>query len=210
MSSPTDTVHRAVRFASLARLLSWAALAAAVGFVLLFLYQAGLFNALVPAEPRPVTDLPDPDRITARESTVNGLDKENQPYEVKAAHGWQDEAVPTLVHMETVEGRFRRAGGSEFTLTANTGAYDTKLRELDLAGAVTIIQPDRFTAVMDRAHVVVEEKRLTSDTPVDVTMPTGTIRANGLEISDDGARILFLNGVKARFSGEAAKGDTQP
>lgn len=210
MSSPTDTVQRAVRFASLARLLSWAALAGAAGFVLLFLHQAGLFHALVPPDTRPVTDLPDPDRITARDSVVNGIDKDNQPYEIRARRGWQDEAVPTLVHMEEIEGRFQRAGGATFSLTARSGRYDTKLRVLDLAGAVTIVQPDRFTAVMDKAHVVVADKRLTSDVPVDVTMPAGTIRANGLEIGDDGARILFLNGVRARLSGGTAKGDTQP
>lgn len=210
MSLPTDTALRAIRFAGLARLLSWVAMAAAAGVVILFFYQAGLFHTLAPSDSPPDTDLPDPDRITARESTVNGLDKNSQPYEVTAVRGWQDETVTTLVHMEEVAGKFHRATGAAFTLTARSGSYDTKLKELDLAGAVTIIEPDRFTAIMEQAHVVVEDKRLTSGVPVDVTLPTGTIHANGLEISDDGTRILFLNGVKARFSSAAAKGDTQP
>ena len=47
MSLPTDTAHRAIRFASLARLLSWAAAALALGIVILFLVQAGLFNAMI-------------------------------------------------------------------------------------------------------------------------------------------------------------------
>ena len=117
--------------------------------------------------------------------------------------------MPSLVHMETVEGLFRRPSGAVYTMTAKTGSYDTKIKELDLAGDVTIVQPDRFKAVMEKAHVVVEAKRLTSDVPVDVTFTTGSIKANGMEITDDGARILFLNGVKARFSQAAAKGDGQ-
>ncbi len=210
MSLPTDTAHRAIRFASLARLLSWAAAALALGIVILFLVQAGLFNAMTPKERPPVITPPDPDKITSTDSTVNGLDKENQPYVVTAVKGWQDAATPSLVHMETVEGHFRRPSGAEYTVTANTGAYDTKIKELDLAGAVKIVQADRFTALMEKAHVVVEDKKLTSDVAVDVTFGSGHIKANGMEITDDGARILFLNGVKARFSQAAAKGDGQP
>lgn len=184
-------------------------MAAGVGFVLLFLLQAGLYQALAPGDPPPVTVPPNPDQITATDSTVNGLDKENQPYEVRAVRGWQDEAIPSLVHMETVDGSFRRATGAEYTLNAKTGHYDTKVKELDLEGNVTIVEKDRFTATMEKAHVVVEDKTLTSDVPVDVQFADGSIRANGLQITDDGRRILFLNGVKARFSQGTAKGDGQ-
>ncbi len=59
---------------------------------------------------------------------------------------------------------------------------------------------------MDKAHVVVEEKKLTSDAPVAVTLADGTIEANGLEITNDGKTILFLNGVKARFAAWRATG----
>lgn len=198
-----------MRWAGVARLLSWAAIAVGAGFVALFLYQAGLFALLLPDEPvlPPVIT---PDQITATTSTVNGIDKENQPYQVKAQRGWQDSKNPELIHLEIVEGQFRRPSGAEYTLTSKTGAYDTKVKALDLEGQVTIVQKERFTAIMEKAHVVVEEKKLTSDVPVDVTMADGVIKANGMEITDDGARILFLNGVKARFGAETAKGDAKP
>jgi lipopolysaccharide export system protein LptC len=210
MSSPTDSpASRALRWAGVSRFLSWVAMALGLAFVVMFLVQAGLFASLMPDEPAapPVVN---PDQITATDSTVNGMDKENQPYEVTAKRGWQDDTTLTLVHLEDVEGKFRRAAGAEYTLSARTGTYDTKVKELDLEGDVTIVQKDRFTAVMDKAHVVVEEKKLTTAVPVDVTFGTGTIKANGMEITDDGARILFLNGVKARFDGAAAKGDQNP
>ena len=46
--------------------------------------------------------------------------------------------------------------------------------------------------------------------PVSVTFTTGTVNANAMQITDDGARILFLNGVKARFTAPEGKGDTNP
>lgn len=210
MSSRTDTAaRRALRVAGLARAASWLAAALGAALVALFLVQAGLFSALAPKDGTEPAPPPNPDQITATESTVNGLDKENQPYEVKAVKGWQDEKIPSLVHMETIEGRFRKATGAQYTLTAKTGAYDTKVKALDLQGDVTIIEVDRFTAVTQKAHVVVEEKRLTSGEPVAVTFAQGSINANGIEITDDGARILFLNGVKARFAQASEKGDQQ-
>ena len=105
---------------------------------------------------------------------------------------------------------FRRAAGTEFTITAETGLYDTEAKKLDLTGNVILEQKDRFKARMDRANVVVEEKRLVSESPVAVTFSSGTINANGMQITDDGARILFLNGVKTRFDAPQAKGDVNP
>ncbi len=209
MSSPTSAA-RAVRFAALSRGLSWLAAAIGVGFAILFLSQAGLFGAFLPAAGPAAPGLPVTDQITATESTVSGLDRENQPYQVRAGRGWQDGKVPQRVHLETVEGQFHSTSGETYRLSADTGIYDTKVKELDLEGNVVIREAGRFTAMMDRAHVVVEEKKLISDAPVNVSIGGGTIAANGLEISDDGKRIVFLNGMKARFGGAANKGDGKP
>ncbi len=209
MSSPTDAAARALRWARIARALSWLAGLGGLAFVGLFLAQAGFFAMLIPREPDPAPVV-NPDQISATESTVTGKDNENQPYSVKAARGWQDEKVLTLVHLEKVEGTFRKKTGEDYTLNADAGLYDTDKKALDLSGNVVIVQKDRFTARMDKAHVVVAEKRLESTSPVTVEMPTGRIEANGLQITNDGARILFLNGVKARFEGQASKGDQTP
>ena len=170
--------------------------------------QTGIshFRAMLPAEP-PASPPSRTDQITAIESTVTGLDNEKQPYEVTAKRGWQDEATPSLVHLEEPQGTFRRAAGTEYTISAETGLYDTAAKKLDLTGNVELEQKDRFKARMDRAEVVVEEKRLVSDSPVAVIFGSGTVNANGMQITDDGARILFLNGVKARFDVTQAKGD---
>ena len=209
MSSPTDQAGRALRRARLANALSWLAGALGLGFVVAFLYQAGLFGALMPREQAPPA-APRSDQITATQSTVTGMDREKQPYEVTAKRGWQDEATPELVHLERPEGRFQRGAGAQYTITSETGLYDTRVKRLELSGNVLLEQKDRFKARMDKARVVVEEKSLLSESPVAVTFGSGTVNANGMQITDDGARILFLNGVKARFDAPMAKGDVKP
>lgn len=210
MSSPTDQARKAVRGASLARAMSWLAGALGLGFVLAFLVQAGLFAPLLPGDLDPPPPQTRPGQVTAVQSTVTGMDREQQPYEVTAKRGWQDEAAPSIVHLEEPQGRFRRAAGTEYTISAETGLYDTETKKLDLSGNVLLEQKDRFTARMDKANIVVEEKRLVSGGPVAVTFGSGTVNANGMQITDDGRRILFLNGVKARFEAPQAKGDVIP
>lgn len=209
MSSPTDQARKAVRRAGLARVMTWLAAALGIGFVIAFMSQAGFFTAMLPQPPKPAPEV-QAGQISATNSTVSGIDTEQQPYEVTAKRGWQDEATPTLVHLEEPQGIFRRPAGAEYTISAETGLYDTETRKLDLKGNVLLEQKDRFKARMDRANVVVEEKRLNSDGPVAVDFGSGTVNANGLQITDDGRRILFLNGVKARFDAPQAKGDANP
>ena len=210
MSSPTKAARKAVRAATLSRLLSWLAGAIGLGFVIIFLAQAGLFDALMPKQVQPPQPPVEPDRITAGASTVNGIDNEKQPYEVTAKRGWQDGATPHLVHLEEPVGLFRRASGTKYSITGATGLYDTKAKSLNLQGHVVLEQEGRFTARMDKASIAVNEKKLTSDSPVTASFASGTVDANGMQITDDGARILFLNGVKARFTAPEGKGDVNP
>ncbi|MCA3559591.1 MAG: LPS export ABC transporter periplasmic protein LptC [Aestuariivirga sp.] len=210
MSSPTRAARRAVRPAAVSRLLSWLAAAIGIGFVIAFLAQAGLFQALLPKQAEPPPPGFEPDRITAAISTVNGIDDEKQPYKVTAKRGWQDGKTPNLVHLEEPVGLFRRASGAKYTITGSAGLYDTKVRSLNLDGNVVLEQEGRFKARMDKAEIAVKQKKLTASTAVSAEFASGTVDANGMQITDDGARILFLNGVRARFTAPKGKGDTDP
>ncbi len=218
MSSPTDKggispggrgASKALRQARLAPMLSWLAAALGIAFAALFVAQAGLFSRLMPEETAPPVTLDKPDQITSRDSTLTGFDRQKQPYELKAARGVQDKDHPELVHLETVTGKFLKATGQAYTLQSRTALYNTDKREVDLEGDVVIGETGRFTARMAKAHVVVAEKKLTTDSPVTVEFAGGTIEARGLQITDDGANIKFLNGVKTRYT-QRTKGDDTP
>jgi len=215
MSSPTDertfpggdAARRANARARLARGLGWLAAAMALGFLAAFVIQAGLFAVFLPKQPTAPVEVENPEQITSADSTLAGFDREHQPYEVRAKAGHQDKDQPNLVHLETVSATFRKTTGEVYDVTAREALYDTKAKELELSGDVEIVEQGRFTARMQRAHVVVEEKKLTSDTAIAVTLADGSIEAHGLEISNDGKTILFLNGIKARFGLEAQPGE---
>jgi lipopolysaccharide export system protein LptC len=207
---PDDTerlLQAAARRARLAPILSWAFLAFGLGLIVLFLLQAGFFTAMLPKpKPTPLT-VEKPEQITGSFSRIAGFDREKQPYEVTAKKGYQDKEKANLVHLEDLVATFRRGSGQSYEVFSNTGLYDSKAKEMDLEGKVKIVEAGRFTAAMEKAHIVMEKKNLTSNVPVVVEMSSGTITANGLRISNDGKNILFLNGVKARFTEITGKGD---
>jgi LPS export ABC transporter protein LptC len=204
----TDRLLQAAqRRAQLAPILGWVFLALGLGLIVVFLIQAGFFSVLLPklAPVPPTVELPE--QIAGSFARVAGFDNEKQPYEVTAKKGYQDEKVANLVHMEDLVGTFRRGSGQSYEVFSNTGLYDSKAKEMDLEGKIRIVEAGRFTATMEKAHIAMETKKLVANVPVVVEMGSGTITANGLKISNDGKNILFLNGVKARFTETAKKGD---
>jgi lipopolysaccharide export system protein LptC len=200
-------LQAAQRRAQLAPILGWVFLALGLGLIIGFLIQAGFFSALLP-KPAPVPlTVEKPEQISGSFARIAGFDNEKQPYEVTAKKGYQDKEVANLVHMEDLVGTFRRGSGQSYKMFSNTGRYDSKAREMDLEGKIRIVEAGRFTATMEKAHIAMETKNLVANVPVLVEMGSGTITANGMKISNDGKNILFLNGVKARFTEIAKKGD---
>jgi lipopolysaccharide export system protein LptC len=214
MSSPTRPVaeraRRANRIANVARFLSAGALAAVALFFVLFLQQAGLFEALGPRPPSPPPELVDPEEVRATGTKASGFDREKQPYDIAATAARQDKSNPNLVHLDAVTGRFSRRGGEQLTLSARTAIYDTKAKAIDLEGDIQLQSTGNWTASLQKARIVLEEKRLTSQSPVAVQTSNGLISAQGVEVSNDGKRVLFSGGVKATFGGASNKGDATP
>ncbi len=208
-SGDTDRLlQAAARRARLAPLLSWAAIAFGLGLIVVFLMQAGFFSALLPKPAAVPLTAEMPEQISGAFSRIAGFDREKQPYEVTAKKGYQDRVKANLVHLEDLVATFRRSSGQSYEIYSNTGLYDSKVKEMDLEGKIRIVEAGRFTAAMEKAHIVMEQKNLVSNVPVVVEMGSGTIKANGMKISNDGKNILFLNGVKASFTDLVSKGDT--
>ncbi|HEY7765009.1 MAG TPA: LPS export ABC transporter periplasmic protein LptC [Aestuariivirgaceae bacterium] len=199
-----------------ARRLAWLSFGLALGLLAMLAYQAGSFTNLVPhnretsgVETNQAAQTQSGMEVTVSQSRFTGFDKLQQPFTVTAKNAVQHEDDKNKVRLVEVEAQLKRKTGDEVAIKSEKALYDAKSRTIDLNGNVIIISADGFVAKMDEARVNIDQHRLRSDVPVEVVSPSGIIRSNGMEIIDDGARILFFNRVKATFGGRDRKGTMQ-
>jgi lipopolysaccharide export system protein LptC len=182
----------------------------------LLAYQAGTFSSLVPmplpsggeAVGKTAPAAPE-EEITVTDSRFTGFDKNDQPFSISARSAVQDENDASKVRLQSVDAEVRHKSGQQIAIKSNEAVYDSNSKTIDLQGDVRISSTGGFDARMAKARVDIDRHRLRSEVPVKVVHPRGLIQANGMEIEDDGARILFFNRVKARFGAESSKGSPQ-
>jgi LPS export ABC transporter protein LptC len=199
-----------------ARRLAWLSLGLTLGLLAALAYQAGSFIDSMPhrgdaagIEADQGLQTQSGKEVTVSQSRFTGFDKQQQPFTVTAKNAVQHEEDKNKVRLVEVEAQLKRKTGETVAIKSEKALYDATSRTIDLNGNVIIVSADGFVAKMDEARVSIDEHRLRSDVPVEVVAPSGVIHSNGIEIIDDGARILFFNRVKATFGGRDRKGTVQ-
>lgn len=212
MSSHTDAAggidrtQAALRRASLARSMIWLlVLALLAGVAVLFVSPYfSKPSVIVDQELKTPPELPG--QFVGKDTRISGLDKNDLPYEIGATKSVQDKVNQKLIHLDTVDGTFRRATGTDLAVTSKSGRYDRETKKLQLEGSVVINEPQRFKAQMEKAEFDVTTRTLASkSSPVDVELAQGTIKADSLIADNNGERMLFKGRVKAHFPPSTAK-----
>jgi lipopolysaccharide export system protein LptC len=215
MSSPTDApilaAPRADQTRRLARAQTRAHLLQKVGFasglvvlglIAYFVVKAGFLVPPAPQDVKSEIAIANPDVATGQNARINGFDRNNHAYEIRAITGVQDKTVTSLVHLDGMTADFVRPGGENLVVTSDKAHFDNKSKVMDLAGNVVLDQGQKFKATMDKATVNTVDQTLQSQSPVVVETRGGIIHADSLTVTDNGNRILFKGGVKAHFDGK--------
>lgn len=192
-----------------ARVVSWALFGLAAAFAGVFVIHIARFEATAPTRPPAEAAAPTGNEVVVTGSRLTGVDREQQPYSVTAESAVQDSDEPNRVHLKVVTGELHRRSGDILRLAANTALFDTETKVLQLDGGVRLVAAGRFVAEMARADVTLADKRLRSQSPVNVRFDRGEITAGGLEITDDGNRVVFFDRARATF-GPQTKDDKLP
>jgi lipopolysaccharide export system protein LptC len=182
-----------------ARVASWALFGLAAALAAVFVVHVAKFESTAPTRPNAETAAPVSTAVVVTDSRLTGFDRERQPYSVTAERAVQDAAEPNRVHLEGVAGELHRASGDTLGLAARTALFDSKTDVLQLEGDVSLVSAGRFVAEMAKADVTLTDKRLRSTGPVRVTFDRGRITAGGLEITEDGNRVVFSDRAKVTF-----------
>ena len=202
MSSPTPETFalkaaQARKRAERSRFLVKFAALAGAALAISFIGQSLYYKAQQPADKQtPIEKSP---IIAGGYSNFSGIDKFSKPFVVRSENGVQDTKIESLMHLKTVTGSFVRRGGGDVQVLADAADYDTKTKDLSVAGHVRFEEPGRYVAFLQTAQVNLEQQKISTNQPVQVKTAGATISADSMETSEDGSTVNLRGNVKAHF-----------
>jgi hypothetical protein len=154
------------------------------------------------ARPEAVLDSIAGEKIKMVAPKITRFDKKSRTYIVEAQTAERDKNKPDIVLLKKIKSEIRLPLNSQkIFVTANEGVYNKKTEELDLAGQIHVTTTNGYQATLSTAHVWLKAGRISSNQPVIIYMPQGSIAANGVEMLDGGSKLRFLNRARMEING---------
>ncbi len=191
-----EAAHRHARFVRLMRLMLPLAGVILIG---LFVYLSGIFSPL----PKPSIDLErvslSKDKLQMDRPVIKGFSKASGAYRLTASSAYRKVIEPDKVYLDKVDADLTSKDGGRSRVNARNGVFDKKSNILKLEGNVRMKSDKGYVAVMNKATIAVKKGNLKTRSPVVVTLPSGTIRATGMEIFNKGERFVFHNRARMQL-----------
>lgn len=134
-------------------------------------------------------------KITMELPRIAGITRDKRAYEMTAETAVQDITRPDVVELQNLRAKMEMQDSDVVVITAKSGTYNTKGDNVVLREHVVVTSAQGFNAKLREAVVDMKKGNVVSEQPVDIKMPTGTIKANGMEIVDSGDVVRFTGGV---------------
>ena len=130
-------------------------------------------------------------RVTMELPKLAGFRKDGRAYAVSADSSVQDIKNPTIIELTGVTAKIAMADKSSAEVRAPLGTYDTKLEQMLFSGDVRVKSDSGYDLAMKSARVEFKGSTLSTKDPVVLTMKTGTVNADAMEVTDNGQKISF-------------------
>jgi len=173
---------------------------------LAFLGIAGFF-ALVQFAPNPESAIVslaginvESKSVTMEKPHISGFEGTRRSYEVTAVRAVQDLNNPKIVTMDKITARLGTGDGGTARVQAATGIYDGNTSKLRLSDGITVETSDGYKATLKDADIDIDSGKMTSSNPVEIVTDQVSVKANAIEVQDQGKHIWFRNNVTVVFT----------
>jgi lipopolysaccharide export system protein LptC len=133
--------------------------------------------------------------ITMQAPQLNGYTRDRRAYHLTSQTATHDILNPTKLDMVNVHATLAMADASTTELTARRGHYDSNKDLLLLDGDIVVRNNTGLTARFVRARVEPSRGLMSTDQPVDISMPDATLRADAMELGESGDVLRFSGNV---------------
>ncbi len=127
---------------------------------------------------------------------LSGFTKDGRGYNITATAAAQDLTKTNIVELEGIKANFALTNNGMTELTAVKGLYDAKGDVVRLTEGITIQSTAGYAGRLQDALIEVKRGHVITENPVDITFNNGSIRADRMEVFDNGARAVFEGGVR--------------
>jgi LPS export ABC transporter protein LptC len=151
--------------------------------------------------------------LTMNNPEYQGYNKDGSRYIVRAETARQDIRQTGPVRLDVIRANLTQPDSTVTVLNGRRGDFETKSGVLRLFDGIDIASQSGMKAQLSTATVQTKEGLVTSNEPVLVTMPTGQLRGNRMEMRQKSREVTFLDGVTARLVPEekpAGQAPVQP
>ena len=133
--------------------------------------------------------------ITMQKPRLTGYSTQGRPYQVNAERAEQSLGEPHKVALVQIDGRMQNHDDGWLTLVADTGNIDNDQKLMDLSGKIRLANDLGDRALLATAHIDFGGGDLTTKDPVDLTFGDTALRADRMQIFDNGNQARFQGNV---------------
>lgn len=127
---------------------------------------------------------------------LSGFTKDGRGYNVTATAAAQDLTKTNIIELEGIKANFTLSNSGMTELTAVKGVYDAKGDVVRLTEGIVIRSTAGYEGKLQDATIEVKRGHVTTESSVDIIFNNGAIRADRMEVFDNGARAIFEGGVR--------------
>ncbi|MGU3536463.1 LPS export ABC transporter periplasmic protein LptC [Methylobacterium sp. A54F] len=139
-------------------------------------------------------------KVKMENPRLSGFRKGDRGYEVTASAALQDMRRPSLIELEAMRGHIATDDkGGLARLEAASGLFDSSRESLTLERDIRIWTDKGEEARLRSAAVDFKTGSVRSAEPVTVTVPSGSVTGDSLDVVESGKVISFVGNVHAVF-----------
>lgn len=139
-------------------------------------------------------------KITMENPRLSGFRKGDHGYEVTASAALQDVRKPSLIELQAMKGHIDTdAKGGRAHIEAKGGLFDSSKETLSLNDDIRLWTDKGEEVRLKSATVDFKGGSVKSSEPVTVTVPSGRLDADSLDVVENGKVISFVGRVRAVF-----------
>lgn len=136
---------------------------------------------------------------------LEGLTKDNRPYEMLAERAIQEITAPGVIQLEAISAKLPLYTKDWVSIDAPAGTYDRDRSTLDMKSPFRIKTTNGLSATINSAFIDMINSTLKTDDPVDITVNGTRLTAESMSVLEKGKLFVFDKSVRltidpARFN----------